>query len=148
MRNVENDLLVRVMRFRAMLGLETTASQFNGLFYGSRQGTINIIFNSFERMAGYVAWARLSKESLRMAMDSGQFKLIEEDLNEGHFLLIYDLAVRPFSVGNLRSAFESIPGRFRCILYVRKGILTVLRVTKGRIARHHRRPIGETKFIA
>ena len=61
------------------------------LKFSSLNTTYELLLDDFDRPIGYVAWAKINRESLFRVLEYGLFPQFEHEWKEGHITLILDI---------------------------------------------------------
>lgn len=131
MRDDRKSLLLELLKFRSIVGLSTSPAQFRALWNSASHDQIHIINDKYERLAGYVAWANFTKESILLMALGGVFPQNIGDWSEGRFLFVLDVAARKGVALDIKRLLEQLPQR-KYVLFVRRGFIYVIKPREGR----------------
>jgi hemolysin-activating ACP:hemolysin acyltransferase len=120
--------LMSIIELRVRERLDTPAHLLKELYLAAMVGNVEIFKDEFERPAGYVAWARLAKETIQEISKTRQLELDIGSLNEGYFLYVIDVMVGRAPRSILSHVLRHLPIRYRLLLYSRRGRLRAIRI--------------------
>lgn len=84
-----------LMAIRANCGLSTSAKQTQLLHYLAKKNQVRIILDNFFRPIGYIAWSRITSDTLRLIPAlQGQIKYPYERI-DGYLYWIDDVVIDP-----------------------------------------------------
>lgn len=134
------DLLVQVLELRAKLGYATPPDTFTLLQRSAQANAIHFFRNGFGRPIGYVAWANVSPESLRLIRRQGRLPAYGYEWDEGRLTLLVDVAIRNDDAPHLRAHLrEALRGK-RCLAFHRRDRLSIYLRAATTFTLAHRTP--------
>lgn len=85
--------LFDVIRIRATNNLDTSAEQINRLIQSAANKSIHLIHNEAGFPIGYVAWAKISRDTLNLAAKMNRLPALPYEWFDGNIKLIFDLTI-------------------------------------------------------
>jgi hemolysin-activating ACP:hemolysin acyltransferase len=85
----------KVLDIRCMTNLNTSAGLLSALQHSAAQGNIELFYSTAKRPIAYIAWAKVTKESLLLMFKTKQMPAYPYEWNEGHFMIVYDIVFSP-----------------------------------------------------
>lgn len=89
-------------------------------------GCFHLIRDSFDKLSGYIIWARISKESLRTMIRQKAWPKYAHEWNEGNIIVILDIVNRSLKPAGLQTLLRTLFGRYRIVLYEHRGKVVCL----------------------
>lgn len=116
---------------RAHFGYSTSSDQMATLLTAGELGGLHIIEGIYDEPIGYVAFASVSRESLRRLYDYGLPPAYPYEWNQGRFCIVLDVFFSPrWKIDALR-AFRSWLSSKRVVAFLRKDRICI-RVKRSR----------------
>jgi hypothetical protein len=114
-----NELLVRLLGLRARCNLDTPSSVYLKLESATRHGHVSILTDRHGRPCGYVAFARLNKESFVRFRHHGELPENAWEWNEGYLVVVADCMWKRIELAELLRQLREAVGRVRVVGYRR-----------------------------
>lgn len=118
-------MLTLLLSLRARNNLNTPPHVFLKLERATRQGTLKVLLNRHSRACGYLAYAKLNKESFSRFRHHGKLPENAWEWDEGHLVVVADCMWKSLSLVELRRQLRDAVGYARVVAYERGGVIKI-----------------------
>lgn len=137
-----NDVVAELLSIRSSGGYATSSEAAETLLRSAKRGQTAVLKDDFERPAGYIAWARINKESYVNFINSGKFPKYHYEWAEGHIILLADVVAYQGAAKFLRRLLLECFGGHRVVVFVRASVVSVYARRRGRFCLVSRTPVS------
>jgi hypothetical protein len=123
--------LDELLTLRCMANIETTAKQLGGLLLVASLNNVKIFRSREGHLIGYIAWASVTKETLRVMRHIPYLPRYPYEMHEGRFMVVFDFVVNPIFAKEARTLMVQHLKTMRFVAILRRNRLHAWMRIKG-----------------
>lgn len=91
--NEQFNLLRNILLLRSSAGLQTDSEHVRKIVFSAERNLGRVFFDRHEQPYGYVIWARVNNESLRLMLKGWRGPFIESEWSDGFIPVVLDIVI-------------------------------------------------------
>lgn len=92
---MENDLLRSICDIRSLRNIDTPPELLRYLLLSIKYHLVKVFYSPSGEKIGYIAWANVSKENIRIIIKTRKLPIYYYEFNDGKNTVIYDMVCLP-----------------------------------------------------